>query len=225
MPLPESHDTRYRVLLVDDHPVVRHGLAQYLSQKPGFHICGEAENIPQALNKVSECRPHLAIVDLSLGMDNGMRLIEDLNNRYPDIRVLVLSMHDETIYAERCLKAGAKGYVMKKEPPETVVAAANKILQGGIHVSERLGSKFLNRLFRNEDIPSSSVVDSLSNREFEVFQLLGEGLKTREIAQKLNMSVKTVETHYGHMKRKLGLKEHREIFKTAVQWRINEGNK
>jgi len=220
----EYNSSKSRILIVDDHPLVRRGVAEFINQQQDLHVCGEADSIPQALKAIVDCSPHLVVVDLSLDESNGMRLIEDIRNNFPEIAVLVLSMHDESIYAERCLKLGAKGYVMKKELPEIFLSAIRKVLQGSIHVSDKLGSKFLSKLFCDENVPLSSVAESLSNREFEIFQLLGDGLRTREIAERLNLSGKTIETHLDHIKKKLNLGKNSELFKLAVKWKINEFN-
>lgn len=209
---------KYKVLIVDDHPIVRQGLAQLINLESELTVCGEASDIPSALQVVSDTHPDIAIIDISLGESNGVRLIEDLSSQYPDLLMLALSMHDESLYAERCLRAGAKGYIMKKEPPEHVIAAVKKILAGDVYVSNDMGVKLLHKFVSKKSGVYSSPIDSLSNRELEVFQLIGQGLKTRLIAEQLNLSVKTIETYIDHIKKKMNFKDSRNLFLHAVQW-------
>ncbi len=214
--------SKNKVLVVDDHPIVRQGLTQLINQESDFVVCGDAGDIPQALNAIEGCKPDIIIVDISLGHTSGIRLIEDLSHNYPELSILALSMHDESIYAERCLKAGAKGYIMKQEPPEKVVSALRKILEGDIYISDKLGTKLLNKFVTKRADSSGSPVELLSNRELEVFQLVGQGLKTRKIAEELNLSVKTVETYIDHIKKKMNFDDSRDLFLHAVQWTMNE---
>lgn len=214
--------SKNKVLVVDDHPIVRQGLTQLINQESDFVVCGDAGDIPQALSAIEECKPDIIIVDISLGHTSGIRLIEDLSRNYPELAILALSMHDESIYAERCLKAGAKGYIMKQEPPEKVVTALRKILEGDIYISDKLGTKLLNKFVTKRADSSGSPVELLSNRELEVFQLVGQGLKTRKIAEELNLSVKTVETYIDHIKKKMNFDDSRDLFLHAVQWTMNE---
>ncbi len=214
--------SKNKVLVVDDHPIVRQGLTQLINQESDFVVCGDAGDIPQALSAIEECKPDIIIVDISLGHTSGIRLIEDLSHNYPELSILALSMHDESIYAERCLKAGAKGYIMKQEPPEKVVSALRKILEGDIYISDKLGTKLLNKFVTKRADSSGSPVELLSNRELEVFQLVGQGLKTRKIAEELNLSVKTVETYIDHIKKKMSFDDSRDLFLHAVQWTMNE---
>ncbi len=214
---------KYKVLIVDDHPIVRQGLTQLINQERSLSVCGDASDIPSALQAVKDSQPDIAVVDISLGQSSGVRLIEDLSRLYPDLLILALSMHDESIYAERCLRAGAKGYIMKKEPPEKVIIALKKILKGEIYVSGDLGEKLLQKFVTKKDGVYSSAIEQLSNRELEVFQLIGQGLKTSKIAEQLNLSVKTIETYVDHIKKKMHFKDSRDLVLHAVQWRINEG--
>lgn len=184
-------------------------------------VCGGAGYIPEALKGVEDCRPDIAIVDISLGHTSGITLMENLSSHYPNMPILALSMHDESIYAERCLKAGAKGYIMKQEPPEKVISALRGILEGDIYISDNLGATLLNKFVsRKTGVPSSPVA-LLSNRELEVFQLVGKGLKTRKIAEELNISIKTVETYIGHIKKKMKFDDSRNLFIHAVKF-VNE---
>ncbi len=217
----KSKKPKHKVLIVDDHPIVRQGLAQLINQEAGFVVCGDAGDIPQALQAIKACRPDIVIVDISLGHSSGIRLIENLSDNYPGLSILALSMHDESIYAERCLKAGARGYIMKQEPPEKVAAALKEIINGGIFISEKLGTKLLHKFVAGKTDAPSSPVELLSNRELEVFQLVGKGLKTRRIAEELNLSVKTVETYIDHIKKKMNFDDSRNLFLHAVRWTMN----
>ena len=218
----DSKKSKSKVLIVDDHPIVRQGLAQLINQESDFVVCGDAGDIPQAMKAIDEGKPDIIIVDISLGHTSGIRLIEELSHNFPELAILALSMHDESIYAERCLKAGAKGYIMKQEPPEKVVSALRKILEGDIYISDKLGTKLLHKFVTKKANTSSSPVEQLSNRELEVFQLVGQGLKTRKIAEELNLSVKTVETYIDHIKKKMNYDDSRDLFLHAVQWTMNE---
>jgi len=216
---------KHKVLIVDDHPIVRQGLAQLINQEKTLTVCGEASDMVTALQFVKEYQPEVAVIDIALGQDSGLRLIEELCQLYPDLLMLALSMHDETLYAERCLKAGAKGYIMKKEPPENVILALKKVLSGGIYVSADVSLKLLQKFVTKKGGLHSSPVEHLSNRELEVFQLIGQGVKTRKIAEQLNLSVKTIETYIEHIKKKMNLKDSRSLFLYAVKWFMNEGGK
>jgi DNA-binding NarL/FixJ family response regulator len=206
-----------RVFIVDDHPIVRQGLTQLINEEDDLTVCGDAGDITHALQAVAECQPDIVIVDLTLQDGSGIRLVEDLLFSRPGLLILVLSMHDESIYAERCLKAGAKGYIMKQDPPEKVLFAIKKVLNGQIYVSKDLEEIFLNRFISSEFKSYTSPVERLSNRELEVFHLIGQGLKTLEIADKLNLSVKTIETYIEHIKKKMNFRDFRELFMHAVR--------
>jgi DNA-binding NarL/FixJ family response regulator len=213
---------KHQVLIVDDHPIVRQGLAQLINLDNELNVCGEASDIPSALQSVKEVRPDIAVIDISLGDVSGIRLIEDLSSQYPDVLILALSMHDESLYAERSLKAGAKGYIMKKEPPGQVILALKKVLSGDMYVSNDLSLKLLQKFVANKGRESRSPIESLSNRELEVFQLIGRGYKTRKIAEHLNLSIKTIETYVDHIKKKMDFKDSRSLIQHAVQWYMNE---
>lgn len=209
---------KHKILLVDDHPIVRKGLALLINQENDIEVSGEASDIEEALKCVSANKPSVAVVDLSLKGDNGLELLKLLKLRYPKVLTLVLSMHEESLYAERTLRAGAKGYIMKQEGTEKVVSAIRKILQGEIYVSEHLATKMLGRIAENPQPEDRSPVEKLSDRELEVFQLIGSGLSTREIAEKLHISIKTVESYREHLKEKLKLKNSTELVHQAVQF-------
>jgi DNA-binding NarL/FixJ family response regulator len=207
------------ILVVDDHPIVREGLARFINQEPDMFVCGEAEAVDDAIKQIDAKPPDLAIVDISLKGISGIELIKRIHARLPGLPILVLSMHEESLYAERALRAGAKGYLMKHEATESVVDAIRQILFHGkdFHVSEKMVARILRNLVRQPDA-AASPVEQLSDRELEVFQLIGQGRGTREIAKELHLSVKTVETHRAHIKQKLNLKHANELVHFASQW-------
>ena len=210
--------TRKRVLIVDDHPVLRRGVVEMLAQEPDLTVCGEASDVHEALQAVEELKPDLVLVDITLKNSNGLELLKDLRTRWPNLPALVLSMHDETLYAERALRAGARGYVAKGEPPARVMQAVRQVLNGEVYVSERLASKLLYRLVNGQPGSGRFSVEALSDREFEVFRFIGEGRSTRDIAERLHLSVKTIESHRENIKRKLKLKNASELLQHAIQW-------
>jgi len=218
----EERDTakdvaKVQVFLVDDHPVVRQGIAMLIDQEADMCVCGEADNAETAVRMINEQKPDLAIVDLSLKDSSGLELIKDLQVRDPQVKVLVLSMHDEAFYAERVLRAGARGYMTKDEGTEKVVEGIRMLLNGEVYVSDRVASKMIGKLIGGRGA-SWSKIDGLTDRELEVFELIGTGLGTREIAGKLHVSIKTIESHREHMKEKLGIANATELLKYAVQW-------
>jgi len=215
---PATKSDKIRILLVDDHPIVRQGLGQLIAQEPDMEVCGEAESAPEALRAIANLKPTVAVVDISLKDSSGVELIKDVKVRYPALPVLVLSMHDESFYAERVLRAGARGYVTKEEASETVLAAIRRVLRGEIYLSEKMASKMLSVFVGGPRQPVGSSMDLLSDRELEVFELIGRGLQTREVAQKLHLSVKTIESHRANIKRKLGLANATELMQRAIQW-------
>ena len=207
-----------RVLIVDDHPLMRQGLVQLINQQPDLAICGEAEDVPQALRQTSELNPDVVIVDLSLRGSDGIELIRCLRLQYDKLPVLVLSMHDEAIYAERALKAGAWGYIMKQEATNQVLSAVRRVLAGEVHVSQQVSSKIMQGMVGGSGSSQRSPVERFSDRELEVFRRIGRGAATREIAAELHLSVKTIETYYAHIKEKLRLRSQRELIQHAIQW-------
>ncbi len=209
---------RIKIFLVEDHPIFRKGLAEILNSQKNMLVCGEAEDAIQALEGIKETRPDFIIVDISLKDSSGIELIKDIRLRQPNVLILTLSMHDETIYAERALRSGAKGYLMKQEAPETVVKAVYHILNGNIYVSDRIATRMFNKLIDGQANSENSPVDLLTDRELEVFQLIGHGLGTRQIAQKLHVSVKTIENHRAHIKEKLNLNSAIELVQHATLW-------
>jgi DNA-binding NarL/FixJ family response regulator len=210
-----------RIVLVDDHPVVRQGLARLINDEPDLCVCAEADSAAAALDVVDLQKPDLVLVDISMGGTDGIELIKDLRVRVPGLPALVLSMHDESLYAERVLRAGAKGYVMKQEAPEKVMTAIRRVLAGEVYVSEKIAGRLLKAMSGTKGPASESPLDRLSDRELQVFRLIGSGLSVREIADKLFLSVKTIETHREHIKEKLNLKSSSELLRYAVQYGID----
>jgi DNA-binding NarL/FixJ family response regulator len=208
---------RRRVIIVDDHAVVRDGLRETISAQKDLEVCGEAESAPGALEAIGRLNPDLAIVDLSLHGGSGMDLIKNLKTQYPKVVILVLSMHDEGLYAERALRAGASGYVMKRERFARVLEAIRCVLDGHVCLSQAARDRILQNNVGGKFEPCSDVAQ-LSDRELEVFQLLGEGLSTSQIAKKLHLSLSTVETHRTHIKEKLNLTNGAELMRRAVEW-------
>ena len=212
---------RIRVLLVDDHPVVRKGLSLIIERESDLTVCGEAEDAPTAILLTQTRKPNVVILDISLKGGNGLDLLKDLLAVSPNLAVIVLSIHDENVYAERALRAGARGYIMKQEATEKVLTAVRRILTGDICVSNNIH----NRLLRNNGKAKEtgiSPVERLSDRELEVFELIGKGMTTQQIAKHLNLSIKTIETHNSRIKVKLGLKNHIELLQHATLWSSKE---
>jgi DNA-binding NarL/FixJ family response regulator len=207
-----------RILIVDDHPIVRQGLVQMLGHEPDMEACGEAESAAEALKAIAAAAPDAAIVDLSLKDSSGLELLKDIRVRYPRLPVLVLSVYDESMYAERALRAGAKGYMMKEEAAEKVVTAIRRILAGQIYLSEAMASRLLHVLVDGRPDAGLSPAERLSDRELEVFQLIGQGFGNTEIARRLHLSPRTVETYRGHIKEKLNLSGATELLQHAIQW-------
>ncbi len=210
------------VLIVDDHPIVRQGLAQLIDQEEDLQVCGQAEDAHEAMQAIRTLKPDMVVVDISLRDTSGMELIKDLKVQYPDLPVLTLSMHDEAVYGERALRAGAKGYIMKQEATEKVVTAIRRVLAGELYVSDDMAAKMVSKLVGGGSRKTGSPVECLSDRELEVFRLIGEGYGTREMAEKLHLSIKTIETYRAHIKDKLGLEDANELLRCAIQW-VNTG--
>jgi DNA-binding NarL/FixJ family response regulator len=206
------------ILLVDDHPIVLEGLKQLIDQQPDLRVCGELSDGRAAVATVERLRPDLAIVDLSLKAVNGLDVIKALKAERPELPVLALSMHDEMLYAERALRAGASGYVMKQEATKNLLGAVRRILDGGIYLSDNMTAKLLQRVANTKSTGSTSVLEQLSDRELEVFRLIGEGASTRRIAEMLKLSIKTIESHRENIKRKLSLQDAAELVQCAVTW-------
>ena len=212
-----------RVLIVDDHPIVRHGLAQLIDDEEGLSCCGAAATPSEALELVPVKQPDLIIVDLSLGDESGLELVKTIHSQYPDMPVLVLSMHEEAYYADRVLRAGAMGFIMKQEPAEQMLAAIHQVLSGKVSLSEAMAASMLTRFVGRKVARGGTPVDHLTDRELQVLGLIGKGLGTRQVAEKLHLSIKTVENHREHIKAKLKLRTSAELVRYAVRWEL-EGN-
>jgi DNA-binding NarL/FixJ family response regulator len=207
-----------RVFIVDDHPVVRRGLVQLINQEEDLTVCGEAEGAHEALQVMGTLQPDIAVIDISLKGVSGIELIKSIKVRWGDLPILVLSMHDESLYAERVLRAGALGYIMKQEPAEKVITAIRRVLGGEIYVSDRMAAKMIQKCVDGRGDTGHAPLELLSDRELEVFELIGRGYSTRRIAELLHVSVKTVESHREHIKKKLNLLDGTELVWHAVQW-------
>jgi DNA-binding NarL/FixJ family response regulator len=210
------------VFVVDDHPLLRQGLALLINQQQDLEVCGEAEEAQAAMRAIAQRRPDILIVDISLNGPDGLDLLKTIRAAYPDLPVLILSMHDEAIYAERALRARANGYIMKQEATEKVLVAVRRILKGEVYLSDRMANKMLQQYIGGTPAAIQSRISALSDRELEVFCLIGEGRGTREIAEELHLSIKTVETYQAHIKEKLSLHSGRELIQHAIQWKIDE---
>jgi DNA-binding NarL/FixJ family response regulator len=222
---PKAKPAHKRLLIVDDHPMMRTGLAQLIDSEGDLKVCAEADNAGQAINAVSKQKFDLALVDISLPDKNGLELIKDIRSMNPDLPILVVSMHDEMIYAERVLRAGARGYIMKQEGGQKFLQAIRQVLAGQVYVSEKMSARILEALSGSQGLNTNSPVRRLSDREFEVFQLIGQGIGTKEIAIRLRLSVKTVEVHRANIKQKLNLLTSTELLRYAVRWLDSQGPK
>jgi DNA-binding NarL/FixJ family response regulator len=214
---------RHRVFLVDDHPIVRQGLTLLINQEPDLEVCGEAEaawSVPAALATLN---PDVMVLDISLSGPDGFDLLKGVRLTHATLPILVLSMHDESLYAERALRAGANGYIMKQEATDKVLVAIRRILRREVYVSDRIANRMLQQIVSKSTTAPEASVDSLSDRELEVFRLIGDGKGTREIATALNLSVKTVESYQAHIKEKLGLPTARALVQRAIEWRLSTG--
>ncbi len=220
-----SEENKKRVLVVDDHPIVREGLADLINKEKNLVVCGCAEDIPQALEALRTLKPDVVTVDISLKDASGIGLIKNIKAQYPDLPVLAISMHEESLYAERALRAGAKGYITKQQATENVIIAIRNVLQGQLYLSENMKDKLLLGLTRSgkTDI-GGSPIESLTDRELEVFTFLGRGKSSRQIAEQLHLSIKTVETYRSRIKDKLNLAGASELLQRAFQW-VNEQQK
>lgn len=209
---------KHRILLVDDHAIVREGFTEVINGQPDLQVCGEADSAPAAMKAVEQLEPDLVVVDLSLQGGSGLDLIKNLKVLHPILPILVLSMHDESLYAERALRAGALGYVMKRQDSATLLHAIHDVLNGQVFLTPFMRERMLRKVVGAHTLPDGSGIEELSDREVEVFQMLGEGLSARQIAKKLNLSVSTVETHRAHIKQKLHVRTTGELIRAAVEW-------
>ena len=219
-----NQSRRNRIFLIDDHPIVRQGLTMLIEREADLEVCGDAQGASSALSALSSsgCEPDLIILDISLNGPDGLDLLKTMRLRDPHVPVLVLSMHDEATYAERALRAGANGYIMKQEAAEKVLIAIRRILRGEVYLSERLTNKMLQQMVRGAEPGKNSPISKLSDRELEIYRLIGSGHATRQIADELHISVKTVESYQAHIKVKLSLRSARELVQHAVEWTVAE---
>jgi len=215
---PAPKPARTRILLVDDHPLIHEGLVQLIAQEPDLETCGQAASGREALDMAASRNPALAIVDLSLLDMDGLDLIKDLAARFPGLAILVLSMRDERFYAERALRAGARGYITKGERPRTILAAIRRVLQGDVYLSDRMAALLMRRLIDHNSPEAATAVDALSDRELQVLSSIGEGLGPSQIADRLHLSVKTIETYRAHIKDKLSIDDAAALRQYAIHW-------
>jgi DNA-binding NarL/FixJ family response regulator len=223
MPMRDKR-RKIQVYLLDDHQFVRESLAYLISQEPDFAVCGEADNAARAEREILEKRPDLAVVDISLKESSGFDLIKTLHTRYPQLRIIVLSMHDEKLYAERCIRAGAHGYVMKRESSERIVNAIREVLSGKRFVSEQMAAVFVEKFMDGGVGSGDAILSKLSDRELEVFNLLGQGLASRKIAAALNLNLKTVQAYCARIKQKLHFSSATELLREATRWHHDSSN-
>ena len=218
-------EEKYKVLIVDDHPIVREGLDRLLSREKELVVCGQAEDASQAMDLLDTARPDLAIVDISLASGSGLDLVRQMRAENDEVRILVSSMHDETLYAERALRAGARGYINKQQATKKIVEAVRRILSGRIYLSDRMTERLLSRVVDAAEEQENISVDQLSNRELQVLELIGNGLGTAEIAARMGLSVKTVETYRQRIRQKLSLKNGAALASFASQWVLEEAKR
>lgn len=213
-----NQETDKRILIVDDHPLICRGLAQIIDQEPGLRVCGDAGDINDAMKKVESLAPDLLVVDISLKSSSGIELIKAVKARYPRLPAIVYSMHEESVYAERALRAGAAGYLMKDRPAEELIAAIRKVLAGSMCFSDDVITKILGRIAESPSPQEGDPIARLTDRELEIFQLIGGEMKSAQIAKKLAISVKTVEAHREHIRKKLGIENSHELARHAREW-------
>lgn len=209
-----------KILIVDDHPLVRTGFAQLIGDCPDLEVCGEAGDMAEAMQQIEEVQPDLAIIDLSLAGGSGLDLIERIKARHKNVLMLVASMHDETLYAERVLTAGARGYINKQEAQDRIIQAIRTVLGGKVYLSRAMTERLLSGMVDAD--ADKRDIDNLSNRELQVFELIGQGVPAGQIAKQLNLSVKTIETHQAHIKKKLGLSSAHELTQRAIRWVMDQ---
>lgn len=223
MPTPgTNHRAKRRVLIVDDHPIVCRGLRELLADEPDLEVCGEAGDVPEAMRQLDAARPDVVVIDLSLKGGHGIELIKMIKARDDRIRMLVSSMHDESLFAERVLRAGAMGYISKQEAADKIIDALRQVLRGEIYLSSRMTRRILQRAVVGKPVEHDPI-ENFSNRELEIFEMIGQGLGTKQIASKLHLSHKTVETHRENIKSKLNLANSTELGRRATQWVLENG--
>ncbi len=223
--LPKPMTQKAKVLLVDDHPLVREWLANLINQQSDLEVCGEADNAPKALQMIGVVNPAVAIVDISMEGGSGLELIKNIKAGYPNVMVIVLSMHDEALYGERALRAGARGYIMKREATKRVLEAIRSVLGGKLYLSDKMAMLMAEKFVEGRPKTAGSVIEKLSDRELEVFQLLGRGYSTRQIADELHVSFKTVQSFCARIKEKLNFANAAELLREAVRWHDRQQEK
>ena len=211
-------DTKAKIFLVDDHPQVREWLANLIEKNMDLTICGEAENAPAALEAIAELKPDLAIIDLSLGSSSGIDLIRSIRSSFPDVAMIVLSMHDERVYAERAIRAGARGYVMKRESTKKIIDAIREVMRGNLYLSKEMTELFVEKFISSDSEQIGLPITQLSDRELEVFKLIGQGYEINEIAKTLNVNHKTIHTYCTRIREKLKLNSSAELLREALRW-------
>jgi DNA-binding NarL/FixJ family response regulator len=214
---PAKESAKSRIFIVDDHPIVRQGLMQLINNESDLVVCGQGEDAYQALKTIRQLKPDLTLLDISLKDTGGIELLKELRAQDPTLQVLILSMHDESLYAERALRAGARGYIMKQEAPQTLLQAVRKVLKGEVYVSEKMSAVLLQRMVGNRKPDGTLPMDRLTDREMEIFRMIGAGMTVKEIAERLFLSAKTIEAHREHIKGKLNLKSSAELLRFAIR--------
>src|ERR1043166_1626449 len=212
--------SRHRIFIIDDHPLVREGLTNLINRHNDLIVCGEAEDSAEAIAGIARTQPDVALIDISLKNESGLELVKNVQSQFPEVALIVLSMHDEALYAERALRAGARGYVMKRETTKSVLGAIHRVLEGSVYISERVVNGMARRFVLSEKELASSPVDDLSDRELEIFRLLGQGRSTSQIADDLHLSLKTVQAYCGRAKEKFGVNSFGELIRLAVRWDV-----
>jgi DNA-binding NarL/FixJ family response regulator len=218
MAAKQKAPSKKRILVVDDHPMMREGLTNLIGNQTDLEVCGEAETAAEALEKIASAKPDVVLADITLPGKSGLELVKDIAAMHPRVATLVVSMHDESVYAERVLRAGGRGYIMKREGGKRILAAVRQVLAGEIAVSEKMSAKILQIFSGRRDDAPHSPIEQLTDREFEVFQLIGRGKSTRQMAETLHLSAKTVEVHRAHIKEKLQIKTAPELISYAARW-------
>lgn len=219
----ETSNNRIRVFLVDDHPAIREAVRDTIEETMDMEICGETSSSDEAFRKIEELEPDVAIIDISLNDAHGLDLVQNVRAQYPDVQTIVFSMYDENVYAERAIRAGAAGYLMKSEPTKNIVEAVRSVHEGEVYLSRRMASRILNKVAMGQSSEPNFAIDELTDREMAVFQMLGQGYSVKEIQDRLNLSRKTIETYRRRAKEKLGFETVSELLQYAVQWTYGQG--
>ena len=219
----KNKSPKHRIFIVEDHPLVRDGLTQLIQQQTDLEVCGGTDSAGKALEAAAQLKPDMVIVDISLKEGNGIELIRDLKAQHDRLPILVFSMHDETFYAERALRAGARGYLSKQASSDEILQAVRQVLHGEIHLSNEMMIRIIEKAVSKPEGLQTSPIEQLSDRELEVFQWIGQGLRPRQIAEEMNLSVKTIESYFARLKQKLNLKSASELTRHAIQWQRSYG--